>query len=111
MEENNRGFFEIEGVIPYDRIIEIDPLGDTIANCAHIYVEVRDESFFKYAIHTLVPRGHSSVHYPYAYEYRIEGKDEKRKVKFFPKKLPEPPKPGPLPPMDSGGKKEDAGAN
>ncbi len=98
MEENNRGFFEIEGVIPYERIVEIDQLGDTIARCPHIFVEVKNETFFEYALARLVPRGSSGHPYPFGYEYPIGG-DDARRIKFFPKKLPKPPKPEPLPPM------------
>ena len=89
MEEKNRAFFEIEGVIPYERIIEIDPIGDSIVHHPHIYVEVRNDTFFEYFLARLSPRGGYSMTIP------IYEKDEKLRVKFFPKKLP------PLQPMGS----------
>ncbi len=94
--ESNRAFFEIDGVIPYDRIVEIDPIGDSIINSPHIFVEVRNKSFFDHSIAHLAPRG------GYSATFLITQKDDENRIKYFPKKLPKtiPPQ-HPLPPIGS----------
>jgi hypothetical protein len=94
MEGRNRAFFEIQGVIPYERIIEIDPLGDTIAHCPHIFVEVRNDTFFEYSLAQLSSLG------SYGYTIPIENGADMLRVKVFPKELPKV-KERPLPPMGS----------
>lgn len=98
MKEENRAFLEIEAIIPYERIIEIDPTGDPIIRYPHIYVEMKNNSWFEYNQTFLVGRDSYSVRLP------IYDEDKKTRVKFYPKKLPKLPKPKPLPPM--GSKKE-----
>jgi hypothetical protein len=83
MGEKNRAFFDVEAVIPYERIIEIDPMGDTIAKCPHLFVEVKNNTFFKDSWARLSPRNSYSGH-----TFSIEEKDKKTRIKFFPKKFP-----------------------
>ncbi|MFA6520652.1 MAG: hypothetical protein WCT44_03540 [Candidatus Paceibacterota bacterium] len=101
IERDNQAFFEIEAVIPYERIVEIDPLGDTIAKCPHIFVETKNNTFFDYGITYLAPRGERWQH-----KQEVTKEDEKTRVKIFPKKLPPPKKIEPLPPMGSKKKEE-----
>jgi len=99
MEERNRAFFDVEAVIPYERIVEIDPLGDTIVRYPHLFVEVRNNTFFEYGLNYLSPRTSYD-----GYPIKIGEKDEKTRIKVFPKTLPKVKK-KPLPPM--GSKKAD----
>ncbi len=92
IEEKNRAFFETEAIIPYDRIIEIDNLGDTFAHCPHIFVEVKNGSWFEYGDTQLKPDDNWGRAYPIYKEH------EKLRIKYFPKKFPKV-KPEPLPPM------------
>lgn len=93
--ESNRAFFEVEGVIPYERIIEIDQIGDSIIRHPHLYVEVKNDTFFEYSLAQLTPRG------SYGSSIPIYDKDDRLRFKFFPKKLPKAKKLKPLPPMGS----------
>lgn len=93
MPEENRAFLEVEGVIPYDRIVEIDPSGDTIAHCPHVFVEVQNNSFFDKSLVYLVPRDKSGA------KFSISSEDDKNRIKYFPKKLPKTKSILPLPPM------------
>lgn len=100
MEKENRAYLETEAVIPYEKIIEIDNLGDTRAECPHIFVDVRDGSWFDYGMTWLKPDNDFGSIYP------IYEKDNKLRTKYFPKKFPKVKK-EPLPPMGSK-KKEGA---
>lgn len=95
--ERNQAFLEVEGIIPYERIIEIDPFGDTISDCPHLFVEVRDNTFFEGAEAHLSPRTDRQL----GYQYPIHKKEEELRIKKFPKKFPKLGKPKPLPPMGS----------
>lgn len=99
MPEQNRAFFEIEGVIPYERIIEIDPLGDNIANCPHVFVETRVDGFFDRFYTYLTSRG------SFGYTVPVNQDDEEKRIKYFPKKFPKAKPISPLPPMGSGNRK------
>jgi hypothetical protein len=99
MPENNRAFFELEAVVPYDRIIEIDPIGDAIVQSPHVFVEVRNNKFWGRILAYLRPRGdHGS-------EFWITSEDNKKRIKYFPKKLPKAKPFPPLPPMGLGNTK------
>ena len=100
MPEENRAFFELEGVIPYENIVEIDPIGDSIIHYPHIFVDVRGKTFWNRTLAYLKPRGGNGA------TFGVTRDDEKKRVKYFPKKLPKPKPIPPLPPMGSGKKKE-----
>lgn len=101
LEEDKRAFYEVEAVLPYEWIVEIDPIGDTIARCPHIFVDVRNDSFFHHGEVYLAPRGERWMH-----KHELKEEDQKTRVSIFPKKLPKPKKPKPLPPMGSKKKVE-----
>ena len=42
LEEENRGFLYIYGLIPYENVVAIDELGDNLAGIPHVYVEFMD---------------------------------------------------------------------
>lgn len=90
MPEENSAFFELEGVIPYENIVEIDPHGDSIIHHPHIFVEVRGKTFWDRTLAYLTPRG------GYGATLCVTPEDDKKRIKYFPKKLP---KPKPIPPL------------
>lgn len=98
-DEKNRASLETEAVIPYDRIIEIDNLGDDRAHCPHIFVDVRNGSWFEYGMTYLKPDNN------WGQQHYISEKEDKKRVKVFPKKCPKV-KNDPLPPMGSGKKND-----
>lgn len=104
IEQKNIAFYEIERVIPFERIIEIDPFGDNFSDDPHIFVQLENDMFFQPYGGTfkLVSRD------TYAYPYYLKKEDDLLRVKIFPKKFPKVPKPKPLPSMGSskGNKKE-----
>ena len=96
IEKQNRAYFEYERIIPYERIIEIDPLGDTIAKCPHIFIERKNGSFFEpYSSACL------SGENQWALIHHLEDEDNKKRKRFFPKKFPKIKKKSLLP-MSSG---------
>ncbi|HET9401049.1 MAG TPA: hypothetical protein VFO34_08865 [Candidatus Acidoferrales bacterium] len=90
--DSNRAHFELVRRIPYERIVDIDSLGDPIAPCPHIYVEKRSGSFFDEGVYALL-RGVNA----WSYEHRVTREDNKLRIKKFPDKFPEV-KENPLPP-------------
>ncbi|MFA5773151.1 MAG: hypothetical protein WC908_00565 [Candidatus Paceibacterota bacterium] len=102
IDKANRAYFETEAVIPYERIIEIDNLGDPLAQCPHIFVDIRSAkngSWFEYGESFLRPDDN------WGSSHTIYDKHEKLRIKHFPKKFPKV-KREPLPPMGTK-KKED----
>lgn len=95
IDKDNRAFFLTEAIIPYDRIVEIDPLGDTIAKCPHIFVEVKNNSWFEYGDTYLTPDNDFEQWFP------IYDEHKKIRVKYFPKKFPKVPERKPLPSMSA----------
>lgn len=95
IDKRNQAYFEYVKLIPYERIIEIDSLGDTIAKCPHIFIERRGSSFFE-------PYGYAylSGENRWSYTHHLQGEDNKKRKRFFPKKFPKV-KEKPLPPMGS----------
>lgn len=83
IDKANRAYYETEAIIPYDRIIEIDNLGDPNAHCPHIFVDVaKNGSWFAYGENFLRPDdnlGSSSSVYD---------EHEKLRIKHFTKKIP-----------------------
>jgi hypothetical protein len=96
----NRAYFETEAVIPYEKIIEIDNLGDTEAQCPHIYVELNPVtgSWFDYGEDFLRSEDRSSSN-------SIYKEHAKLRIKHFPKKFPNAVR-HPLPPMGSSERKK-----
>jgi len=93
-DEKNRAYFETEAVIPYDRIIEIDNLGDTRAKCPHIFVDIKNGGWFEYGITYLKPDN------SFEQWHQITSEQDKLRAKILPKKFPKV-KEKPLPPMGS----------
>lgn len=94
IDESNRAYFETEAVIPYEKIIEIDNLGDPHAHCPHIFVDKNTGSWFEYAQSYLRPDGN------YGRSNSVQDKHEKLRIKYFPKKFPKVNRES-LPPMGS----------
>jgi hypothetical protein len=100
-DEKNRAYLETEAVIPYDRIVEVDNLGDNRVHCPHIFVDVPNGSWFEYGMTYLKPDN------DWGQWYSITKEEEKLRAKVLPKMFPEV-KEDPLPPMglkDKGSKK------
>lgn len=81
-EKKNRAYYETEAVIPYDRIVEIDNIGDPIAKCPHIFVEIKNGSWFAYGNCHLRPDDNWGQTVPISKEH------EKLRIKHFPKHFP-----------------------
>jgi hypothetical protein len=97
----NQAYFEIEGLIPYERIIEIDPLGDGIVNCPQLFIQKRDGRFLEYDECYLKGPDNWSPS-----QHLLKKHKEIRK-KFFPDKFPEVKREETLAPSkDSNGKTE-----
>jgi hypothetical protein len=94
MQKENRAYFETEAIIPYERIIEIDNLGDPHAQHPHIFVDMRGGSWFEYTEDYLRPEDNWGT------SHHIYEKHEKLRVKFYPEKFPKVEE-KPLPPMGS----------
>jgi hypothetical protein len=86
IQKENQAYFEIERVIRYDNILEIDPDGDVLDdNCPHLYIRrIHKDSFFedRRSNVQLVSRD------GYGYSLRLEQRDEKTRISFFPKTFP-----------------------
>lgn len=96
----NRAYYETEAVIPYEWIIEIDNLGDTLAHCPHIFVDTSSGSWFAYGENFLRPDD------SWGSTQAIYGEHEKLRIEHFPKKFPDVKK-EPLPPMGSANKTDE----
>jgi hypothetical protein len=92
IDKDKRAFFETEAVIPYEKIIEIDNLGDPLAKCPHIFVDKSSGSWFEYGNSFLKPED------DWGSSHEIYTKHDNLRIKYFPKKFPEI-KEEPLPPM------------
>jgi hypothetical protein len=96
----NRAYFETEAVIPYERIIEIDNLGDPIARCPHIFLDVsKNDSWFEHRESFLRPGDNLGS------QALVHDKEEKLRIKYFPNKFPKAAR-DPLPPMGSAEKSD-----
>ncbi len=84
--KEKQAYFDIDILIPYERLIEIDASGDEYAECPHVYVErAKDGLFSKMYMHTLTPP--ENWGFPVTYIYN---EDDKIKKKFFPDIFPDP---------------------
>lgn len=82
--EKNRGWLNVEGHIPYEKIIEIDQDGDIYFEHPHLYLEVNpttnsfEDGYLNY-IETGQGFGRQRVY-----------QDRKNRIKYFPSKFPKP---------------------
>jgi len=83
IDKDKQAYFEIEGMVPYERIIEIDPAGDTIVTQPHIFVQRKNSRFSDYVVANLQGPDRSSR------TYRISNVEDKLRRKFFPDHFPE----------------------
>lgn len=105
VDKSNQSYFEYVRRIPYERILEIDPLGDTIAKCSHIFIERKDGSFFEKYGEAFLTGAERWMHTHY-----LQNEDSKNRKKFFPKKFPKVEK-KPLPSVGSTDKEKKDEAN
>jgi len=82
--KSNQAYFEYVRFIPYERIIEIDHIGDGIAKCPHIFVVRKGGCFFE-------DYGDAFLRSPehWGYFNALQAEDSKLKKNIFPEKLPE----------------------
>lgn len=86
LQKDQQVYFEIEKLIPFEKIIEFDADGDPYTECPHLFVDYgrKHSPFTDRAFETLVSGDgwHQSV--------RLSGNN--KRIKFFPKKFPDPEK-------------------
>lgn len=87
--EANRAWFNEMRVIPYERIMAVDELGDSFNDAPHLLVEYRtpEDPFERWSYRYLESAR--------SYDSRTVTAERETRTKYFPDSIPEPPPPGP----------------
>lgn len=87
IEKKNKAYFEVEKIIPYDAIIEIDQFGDVCFEHPHIFVNFDKNGFPPFSETNIYLRPPEQWGFQEMY---MSDELWKNRIKFFPDTLPEP---------------------
>lgn len=91
LQKDQQVYFEVERLIPFEKIIELDADGDPYTECPHLFVDYsRKHNPFaeEIAWETLVPGD--------GWQQSVRLSKSNKRIKFFPKKFPNPEKNKPI---------------